>query len=143
MKRQSLRILMAVLGFAVLGGTVKAQVLDQIVVTVPFQFVVGGKTLPAGTYRGNRVSATGDRFEGLVLRNFDDPHASVIVLPTEVRDARGEEAQLTFERVGGEHFLSKIETGDNVYIIRVSRSATLLASTPSQTGAASSANGSN
>ena len=142
MKRHSLRILMAVLGFAVLGGTVKAQVLDQIVVNVPFEFVVGGKTLPAGAYRANRVSTTGERSEGLVLSSLDN-RAGVIVLPIEVEDARGDKPQLTFERVGDQHFLSKIETADSVYNIQVSRSATLLASTTSHTGAASSANGSN
>ncbi len=142
MKRQFLRILMAVLGFAVLGGTVKAQVLDQIVVTVPFAFVVGGRTLPAGTYRGNRVSATGDRFNGLILSNLDN-RAGVIVLPTEVESERGDKVQLSFEHVGDQHFLSKIETGKNVYNIQVPRAATLLASTPLNTGSVSSANGSN
>jgi hypothetical protein len=142
MKRQSLRILMAILGFAVLGVTVKAQMLDQIVVTVPFQFVVGGKTLPAGIYKGNRVSATGDRFEGLVLSSFDN-NVSVIVLPTEVETARADKAQLSFEQVGGQHFLSKIETGDNTYNIQVPREAALLASAPSHSGAVSSSSGTN
>jgi hypothetical protein len=142
MKRQSLRILMAILGFAVLGSTVKAQVVDQIVVTIPFQFVVAGKTLPAGTYRANRVSATGERFEGLVLSSFDN-NVSVIVLPTEVESARADKAQLSFEQVGDQHFLSKIETGDNVYNIQVPRAATLLASTPSHSGAVSGSAGSN
>jgi hypothetical protein len=142
MKRQSLRILMAILGFAVLGSTVKAQVEDQIVVTIPFQFVVGGKILPAGTYRANRVSATGERFEGLVLSSFDN-NVSAIVHPTEVESARADKAQLSFEQVGGQHFLSKIETRDNVYNIQVPRAATLLASTPSHSGAVSSSSGSN
>jgi hypothetical protein len=143
MIRQSLRIVTALLGFVALGATAKAQVLDQIVVDVPFEFVVGGKTLPAGAYRANRVSLTGDRFEGLILRSLDNPRASVMVLPTEVEDARGDNAQLTFERVGGQHFLSKIDTGDNVYNIQVLRSTTLLASTPSPSGAVPGSAGSN
>jgi hypothetical protein len=142
MKRQSLRILMALLGFSVLGATAKAQVLDQIVVNVPFEFVAGGKTLPAGTYRANRVSATGDRVKGLVLSSFDN-RAGVIVLPIEVEDERGDKAQLTFERVGDQHFLSKIETGYSVFNIQVPSAATLLASTPSHGGAVSGSNGSN
>jgi hypothetical protein len=141
MKRRSLRVVMALLGFAVLGGTVKAQVLDQIVVTVPFPFVVAGTTLPAGTYRGHRVSANGDRFEGLVLSSSDNG-ASVMVLPTEVESERGDKAQLSFEQVGDQHFLSKIETGANVYNIQVPRAAPLLASTPSHTGAVSGSAGS-
>jgi len=142
MKRQSLRILFVLLGFAVLGATAKAQVLDQIVVNVPFEFVAGGKTLPAGTYRANRVSTTGERSEGLVLSNFDK-RAGVIVLPTDVEDARGDKAQLIFERIGDQHFLSKIETGYSVYNIPVPSAATVLASTPSHSGAVSGSNGSN
>jgi hypothetical protein len=141
MKRQSLRILLAILGFAVLGGTGKAQVLDQITVTVPFQFVIAGKTLPAGTYEGHRVSATGDRFTGLVLKNVDD-RVSAIVLPVEVESTRGE-AKFSFDQVGDQHFLTRIQTGDNVYNFEVPRRATLLASTPSQTGAVSTSDGSN
>jgi hypothetical protein len=39
MKKQYLRILMAVVGLAGLGVTAKAQDLDQVVVTIPFEFV--------------------------------------------------------------------------------------------------------
>src|SRR4029077_12379400 len=105
MKRQYLRILLAILGFAVMGGTGKAQELDQITVTVPFQFVVAGKTLPAGTYEGHRVSAAGDRFTGLVLKNVDD-RVSAIVLPVEVESTRGG-AKLSFDQVGDRHFLTR------------------------------------
>lgn len=59
MKKLCLRIAVALVGFARLGITAKAQILDQIVATIPFAFVVAGKTLPAGAYRVNRVA---DRF---------------------------------------------------------------------------------
>jgi hypothetical protein len=36
-------------------------------------------------------------------------------------------AHVSFETAGGEHFLSKIETADNVFTIPVSRAAILLA----------------
>ncbi len=76
MKKQYLRILLAVVGFAGLGVTAKAEVLDQIVVTIPFEFVVAGKTLPAGTYRTNRISA--DKLEGLILSSVEN-HVSAIL----------------------------------------------------------------
>jgi hypothetical protein len=140
MKKLYLRILVALVGFAGLGATAKAQVIDQIVVTIPFEFVAAGKTLPAGTYRVNRLSD--DRF-GLVLRSLDN-RASVIVLPTEVESAPGDKAQVSFETAGDEHFLSKIKTADNVYNIQVPRAAILLALGKSHADAASgSATGSN
>jgi homoserine dehydrogenase len=141
MKKLYLRILVALVSFAGLGITAKAQVVEQIVVTIPFEFVAAGKTLPAGTYTINRLSD--DRFAGLVIRSFEN-RASAIVLPAEVESAPADKAQVSFETAGDEHFLSKIKTADNVFVIPVSRAAILLASGKSHTGAASgSATGSN
>jgi hypothetical protein len=130
MKKLCLRIAVALVSFAGLGITAKAQVVDQIVVTIPFEFVVAGKTLPAGTYRVNRVSD--DRWAGLILSSFEN-RASAIVLPNEVENAPAEKAHVSFETAGDEHFLSKIETADNVFTIPVSRAAILLASGKSHT----------
>jgi hypothetical protein len=130
MKKLCLRIAVALVSFAGLGITVKAQVVDQIVVTIPFQFVVAGKTLPAGTYRVNRVSD--DRWAGLIFSSFEN-HASTLVRPIEVESTREVEstsdgkAHVNFETAGNEHFLSKIQTADNVFTIPVSRAAILLA----------------
>jgi hypothetical protein len=138
MKKLCLPILVALAGFAGLTVAAKAQVVDQIVVTIPFEFVVAGTTLPAGTYRVNRLSD--DRLAGLVLRSYEN-HASAIVLPTEAESAPTDKAEVTFEKVGDEHFLSKIETADNVFTIPVSRAAILLASGKSHTGTASGSSG--
>jgi len=134
MKKLCLRIAVALVGFAGLGITAKAQVVDQVVVTIPFEFVVAGKTLPAGTYRVNRVSD--DRWAGLIFSSFEN-RAGAIVLPTKVESTPNEKAHLSFETAGDEHFLSKIETADNVFTIPVSRAAILLASGKSHTGSSS------
>ena len=136
-----LRIAVALIGFAGLGITAKAQVADQIVVTIPFEFVVASKTLPAGIYRVNRVSD--DKWDGLVFSSFEN-RAGVIVHPTEVQSASADQAKVSFEKDGDEHFLRKIQTGDNVFTIPVSRAAILLASGKSHTNTASgSSTGSN
>jgi len=129
-----LRIAVALVGFAGLGITAKAQVADQIVVTIPFEFVVAGKTLPAGTYRVNRVAD--DKWEGLIFRSFEN-NAGVIVHPIEVESTPGDKAKVSFETAGGEHFLSKIQTADNVFTIPLSRAAILLASGKSHSNTAS------
>ena len=130
MKKLCLRIAVALVSFAGLGITAKAQVVDQIVVTIPFEFVVAGKTLPAGTYRVNPVSD--DRWGGLILSGVEN-RASAIVLPNEVESAPADKAHVSFETAGNEHFLSKIETADIVFTIPVSRTAILLASGKSHT----------
>jgi hypothetical protein len=135
MKKQSWRILMALLGLAVLGATPKAaQVVDQIDMTVPFEFVISDKTLPAGTYRVNRV--WNDNLEALVITNTEN-NASATVLPTEVESSAAKKPQVSFETAGGEHFLSKIETANHIFTIPVSRATLLLASGKSHSGAAS------
>jgi len=134
MMKNLLRIAVALIGFAGLGIAAKAQVADQIVVTIPFEFVVAGKTLPAGTYRVNRVSD--DKWDGLVFSSFEN-RAGVLVRPTEVQSASADQAKVSFEKAGDEHFLSKIQTGDNLFTISVSRNAILLASGKSHTNTAS------
>ncbi len=61
-----------------LGVAAKAETRAEIVVTLPFAFVVGGKTLPAGTYSVSRWS--GDKFGSLMLTSHDN-RASVFLLP--------------------------------------------------------------
>jgi hypothetical protein len=114
MKKQYLRILLAVFGLAGLGATAKAQDLDQVIVTIPFEFVVSGKTLPAGTYRTNRIS--NDKYEGLILSSVEN-HVSVILHPTKVESRYDDKAQASFQETGDQRFLSTIETGDNIFTI--------------------------
>jgi len=141
MKKLYLRILMAVVGFAGLAITAKAQAVDQIVVTIPFEFVAAGKSLPAGTYRVNRV--WNDDRGVLILSSYEN-RASAIVLPAEVETHPSNKPQVSFETAGDEHFLSKIETGDNAFAIPVSPAAILLASAKSHVDPASgSSSGSN
>ena len=135
MKTQYLRILLAVVCFAALGITAKAQELDQVVVTIPFEFAAAGKTLPAGTYKVNRLAR--ERLGVLVLTNLDNRTSGVFVIPTEFEDVRAGKTQVSFEQAGGQHFLSKIETRDHVFDISVPRSVTLLASAQSHTGTGS------
>ena len=125
MRKLCLRIAVALVSFAGLGITAKAQVVDQVVVTIPFQFVVAGKTLPAGTYHVTRAESD-DKWAGLIFSSFEN-RVSTIVHPIEVENTPAEKAHVSFEIAGGEHFLSKIETANNLFTIPVSRAAILLA----------------
>jgi hypothetical protein len=101
-----------------LGAVTRATTRDEIVVTLPFEFVVSGKTLPAGTYTLSRVSD--DKLGGLVLSNN---HASVFVYAITVASASSDQPQVSFESVGERRFLSSIRTSHDVYNIPVPRSA--------------------
>jgi len=122
------RILSALTLFLGLGVAANAGILYDTVVTVPFEFVVAGKTLPAGTYKVGHVSD--NKFNSLILTNRDTGH-SVFVLPSDNESTSTDMPQVSFQRVGGEHFLSAIETRNDVYNIPVSRSAIMEAATRS------------
>lgn len=138
MRKQFLRILIAFFSLGGSGMAARAQVRDQIVVTIPFEFVVGGKTLPAGTYKVNRVTDT-DRGV-LILHSFEN-RTSVLVLPSQVEGRSADNVHVSFDRVGGQYFLSKVATADNVFTIPVSRSAIMELAARKSTSASSGSEG--
>jgi hypothetical protein len=133
MRKQFLRVAIALVSFAGFGVAAKAQAVDQIVVNIPFEFVAAGKTLPAGTYRATRISE--ERWEGLFLTS-SETGARVILHPIEVDSIKGDNVHASFERAGEEKFLSTIETGENVYTFAVSRADILQASARPHSGTA-------
>jgi hypothetical protein len=135
MRKQCLRILIALIGVASLGMAARGQVPDEIQVNIPYEFVVAGKTLPAGTYRVNRL---GDAYSETVVLSSVDNRARVMVLSTSVEGTRADKPEVSFEQVDGQHFLSKIETADHVFTIPVSHSEILEAAARSHSGTSAS-----
>jgi hypothetical protein len=124
MKNRYASILLTLIFLLGLGVAAKAELRRQIVVSLPFAFVVSGKTLPAGTYTLSRFSD--EKSEGLILSS-NEHGTSVFVRPVEVESARVDNPSVSFERVGEQRFLSRIETKDDVYNIPVSRSDIVVA----------------
>ena len=135
MSKQYLRILIALIGVAASGMAAKGQAVDRLVVKVPYEFVVDGKILPAGTYRLDRASGIDDRV--LIFSNVEKS-TSLIVAPSMVDSKASEQPSVSFQRIGGQLFLRKIETADHVFTIPVSRAEILEASAQSQSGASAS-----
>ena len=90
----------------------------RIRASIPFDFTVKGKTMPAGVYDVTRVM---DEPVTLLLRNIHDKHDVVVVETEPVRDQfmpnRGE---LVFNRYGDTYFLSEVftageQTGEELY----------------------------
>jgi hypothetical protein len=107
-------MLMCLLG---VGVSARAQDADAVVVSVPFEFVAGSATLPAGNYRVSRVSPSVNR--GLAISSYDT--GSAFVLPLAFDDGPSNEPTLSFEHVGGKYFLSKIKTPSGVYTLSTSQ----------------------
>jgi hypothetical protein len=116
------RILVAVTFLLGLSVAANAEIRGEVVVTLPFEFVASGKTLPAGTYTVKRFSQ--QPFDVLMLTN-DDHSTSVFVRPIEMVDASNDKLHVSFHKVGEQRFLSAIQTSDYTYNFSVSRSAIL------------------
>ena len=77
--------------------------------TIPFDFKIQGRTLPAGNYEIRRI---GDEPIGLLIRNVDDKHDKAMfeTEPVYMRRMAGKD-ELVFNRYGDTYFLSEVETG--------------------------------
>jgi hypothetical protein len=112
---------MFVFGFS---GSSHAQEPDGIVVTVPFDFFVGARAMPAGTYSFGRIFS--DQRSSFILHG---DAISAVVFPTSVEETSTLKANLIFEHVGGKYYLGKIKTPAGIYSIATPRTILALART--------------
>lgn len=117
MRKLYLRIFVALIGLASLGIATRGQDSDHIRVKIPFQFVVNGKTLPAGTYTVTPLTSINSI--GLILADYDE-HAIAIVLPTEVENRYSKITGVSLEQTEGQFVLSQIRTTDHSFKMPVS-----------------------
>ena len=106
------------LSLLVVGTTSAQEPGTEIRVSIPFDFTVRGKTLPAGEYEIRRIN---DEPIGLLIRNMHDKHDNV-VFETEPKIDRAmpKRDELIFTRYGDSYFLSEVrtageQTGEEVY----------------------------
>ena len=129
MKRVYVTALLTLTCLLGLGVSSQAQDADGVVVTVPFEFVAGGATLPPGEYRVSRAN-TGTVRE-LAIRGYNKGGA--FLLPAAFDEHLADQPTLSFEHIGGKYFLSKIKTANGVYSMATPRQMIMLgqADTPS------------
>ena len=98
---------LAVLAFAMTLAVApaRAQQSDRMTMTIPFAFTVGETTLPAGTYRVWRTSATTGSY---LISNGDGDGAATVTSPARVQKRGEARAKLVFHVYGGEYFLAQI-----------------------------------
>jgi hypothetical protein len=100
MKRISAIALLAIANLA-MAGTALAQS-NSVKAKVPFDFTVGDKVLPAGTYTIKPNSSN-----VIMIRNYDQPIASVSLVHPDGRRSPND-GTLVFHKYGGRYFLSEI-----------------------------------
>lgn len=116
------------------GISARAQDADAVVVSVPFEFVAGRATLPAGEYRINRANP--GVTQELVIRGYDK--GGTFLSPLAFDEVANDMPTLSFEHVGGKYFLSRIKTPGGVYTIASSQEMIMLGRMNTPSGLTSS-----
>ena len=76
-----------------------------VVFNVPFDFVVGGKTLPAGEYLVVRSTLSSNDI--LSLRRIDNNEGVYVLTSTVLSNAAQKDSKLVFNHYEGQYFLSE------------------------------------
>ncbi len=129
----------ALIAFVCLGGigiSAHAQDTEGVVVQVPFEFIAGGSTMPAGKYTIGRLSP--DSSSSLVIRGYGN---GALVLPIVVAGPYTEQPTLSFVEIGGKHVLRQVKMAAGVYTLALPRSMVAMAAVKNQ--ATSPAGGTN
>jgi hypothetical protein len=111
-----------------LGVNANAQNEGKVFATIPFDFEVGGKTLPAGTYTVTKVS---DNSRGLLISNRNQ---GVFALPVSLDNVQAGGPLFSFEKVAGKYLLSEVNTPVGAYIIDTRHEEIKLAQTTQHGG---------
>ena len=106
--------------FALAAAPTQASAMSNVSMTVPFDFVVSGKTLPAGTYVVLRANGQAG-VPAFVIRNARTRSASIAVMPQR-SSATADKAEAVFYCVEGECYLREMKvTGEAAYVAQVPR----------------------
>ena len=99
--------LMIVVGLVLVAGVVTAngQSGNSLVAQVPFEFIVGDKTLAAGEYKLRTVTSAG---EALLIKNADAGDAAIRMTSPIGYDHSKTFARLVFHRYDNRYFLSQV-----------------------------------
>ena len=93
-----------------LASTRVASAQDQMLVNVPFDFVAGNKTLPAGEYA---VKAVGPANMLILVDRTDSTTSAFLPTHAAVSAQPQIESKLVFNRYGDRYFLAQVWTSGN------------------------------
>jgi hypothetical protein len=127
MKRSHLIAVLTLTCLLGVGISARAQDTEGVRVKVPFEFVAGGKTLPAGTYTVGRLSL--EAYSGIAISSYGH---GALVLPIVVDGTPAGQPKLSFEHIGGKYFLSEANTPGGVYTFALPQAMVALAQAKDQ-----------
>jgi len=110
MKKQSF-LMAGLLVLSSMAATQVARAQESMVVDIPFAFVAGNATLPAGEYRVQKL----DENSAVLLIHCWDASASALVITNAAQAKEPQaESKLVFNRYGNRYFLSQVWTAGSI-----------------------------
>jgi hypothetical protein len=116
MKREILRgFMMLMLVVTVALGTaavsVNAQTANEVMANIPFEFVVGDKTLKAGEYTVRSATAGN---EALMIQGTENGMSAMRLSGSTNQEKAKTHARLVFHRYGQRYFLAQVWNGEKI-----------------------------
>jgi hypothetical protein len=114
MKERMFRTLMLLAVLATLGvASAYAQVDTTIQASIPFNFTVRGRTLPAGMYYIKQLNDTDPNL--LEIRSADYRRVAIFTTIDDQAARAPKSSELVFDRIGDKYFLSQVWVkGNNI-----------------------------
>jgi hypothetical protein len=122
MKKQYLTALFLSVGLLAISAGAWAQEEGKIVANIPYEFVAGGITLPAGTYTIARADSPAQNV--LQIRNKETSHDTAFLLPISTDASAIHRAGVSLERLGDTYYLTGVATSAGSYTLSTSKTPT-------------------
>ncbi|MBD0370950.1 MAG: hypothetical protein ICV60_08955 [Pyrinomonadaceae bacterium] len=122
MKREILKsFTMLIVTIALAALTVQAQASNQMKADIPFRFIIGNQTLPAGEYTVRYINQDSGK-TALLFRSIDGKTNRIVNMNTTQSSAPEMKASLVFNQYGDSYFLSEVWTGADQYGLSLPKS---------------------
>jgi hypothetical protein len=124
MKREILKsFTMLMLTIALTAVAAQAQSTNQMKANIPFRFIIGNQTLPAGEYSIRYLDQDSGK-TALLFRSMDGKTSRIVSMNTTQQGEGEAKASLVFNQYGDSYFLSEVWTGVDQYGLSLPKSRT-------------------
>lgn len=109
LKGFTMLMLIVALALATAAVSANAQSRNEVMASVPFEFVVGDKTLPAGEYNVRAITR-----DALIIQGTENGKSAIRLSNETEKSKKSTHARLVFRCYGQKYFLAQVWNGDTV-----------------------------
>lgn len=109
LKGFTMLLLIVALALATAAVSVNAQSRNEVRASIPFEFVIGDKTLPAGEYNVRTITR-----DALMIQGTDNGKSAIRLSAATEESKKRTHARLVFHCYGQRYFLAQVWNGEPV-----------------------------